>query len=82
MRLDLYLMITRPGRTARQLTVKNSSSWCTKSVSGAPDILEAPEKIGGPWRTRTSDPLIKSRAEEPRIDTHDEVSREDSDPSS
>src|SRR6266508_4373724 len=33
----------------------------TKSVSGAPDTLEAPEKIGGPWRTRTSDPLIKSQ---------------------
>jgi integrase len=33
----------------------------TKSVSGAPDTLEAPEKIGGPWRTRTSDPLIKRR---------------------
>ena len=33
----------------------------TKSISGAPDTLEAPEKIGGPWRTRTSDPLIKSQ---------------------
>ena len=37
----------------------------TKSISGAPDTLEAPEKIGGPSRTRTLDPLIKS-CPEPR----------------
>ena len=33
----------------------------TKSDSGAPDAPEAPETIGGPSRTRTLDPLIKSR---------------------
>ena len=33
----------------------------TKSSSGAPDAPEAPETIGGPSRTRTLDPLIKSQ---------------------
>ena len=33
----------------------------TESSSGAPDVLEAPETIGGPSRTRTLDPLIKSQ---------------------
>jgi hypothetical protein len=31
------------------------------SKSGAPDAPEAPDEVGGPWRTRTSDPLIKSQ---------------------
>ena len=33
----------------------------TESSSGAPDAPEAPEMIGGPSRTRTLDPLIKSQ---------------------
>src|SRR3990170_2988849 len=33
-------------------------SFVTKSKSGTPDLLEVPDSIGGPWRTRTSDPLI------------------------
>src|SRR5262249_20605739 len=33
----------------------------TKSKSGAPAVTEAPEMIGGPSRTRTLDPLIKSQ---------------------
>jgi integrase-like protein len=33
----------------------------TKSKSGAPGVSEAPDKIGGPSRTRTLDPLIKSQ---------------------
>ena len=32
-----------------------------ESSSGAADVLEAPETIGGPSRTRTLDPLIKSQ---------------------
>src|SRR5262245_7037518 len=32
-----------------------------KSKSGAPAATEAPEMIGGPSRTRTLDPLIKSQ---------------------
>ena len=32
----------------------------TKSKSGTPIILGVPDEIGGPSRTRTLDPLIKS----------------------
>jgi hypothetical protein len=42
--------------------------------SGNPEV---PDSSGGPSRTRTLDPLIKSRADEPPTDTHGEVSRED-----
>ena len=45
------------------------------------EVSEVPDPIGGPWRTRTSDPLIKSRADEPPTDTHDEVSLQDSEAS-
>ena len=51
-----------------------------KSQIGHSGDSEVPDSIGGPWRTLTSDPLLKSRDEEQRTDTHDEVSREDSDP--
>jgi hypothetical protein len=33
----------------------------TKNKSGAPAVTEAPDSNGGPSRTRTLDPLIKSR---------------------
>ena len=33
----------------------------TKSKSGTSSALEVPDSVGGPWRTRTSDPLIKSQ---------------------
>jgi hypothetical protein len=33
----------------------------TENSSGAPDAPEAPDSIGGPSRTRTLDPLIKSQ---------------------
>ena len=42
----------------------NTHSWHhfgTRSESGAPDVSEAPDLIGGPSRTRTLDPLIKRR---------------------
>ena len=32
-----------------------------KSEIGHPGDPEVPDPIGGPWRTRTSDPLIKSQ---------------------
>ena len=47
----------------------------TKSISGAPDTLEAPEKIGGPSRTRTLDPLIKSCPEPRTQHTHGDPRR-------
>ena len=33
----------------------------TKSKSGTSSTSEVPDSFGGPWRTRTSDPLIKSQ---------------------
>jgi hypothetical protein len=33
----------------------------TTKTMGTPAVLEVPIVIGGPWRTRTSDPLIKSQ---------------------
>jgi len=44
-----------------RLDEESGSKVVAESNSGAPDALEAPEKLGGPWRTRTSDPLIKSQ---------------------
>ena len=43
---------------------RNDASWHhfgTKDESGAPAALEAPDSFGGPSRTRTLDPLIKSQ---------------------
>jgi integrase len=42
-------------------TAKRGHQLGTKSKSGAPAVAEAPDKIGGPSRTRTLDPLIKSQ---------------------
>jgi hypothetical protein len=42
----------------------NADSWHhfgTTRQSGAPELSEAPDLIGGPSRTRTLDPLIKSQ---------------------
>jgi hypothetical protein len=44
---------TRAGKFGHQLGAKYKS--------GAPGVLEAPDKTGGPSRTRTLDPLIKRR---------------------
>ena len=44
-------------------TVSTEPRWHrlgTRSKSGAPDDPEAPDVFGGPSRTRTLDPLIKS----------------------
>ena len=47
-----------------------------ESDSGASETAEAPEKIGGPSRTRTLDPLIKRDPEEDPEQTQDELVRE------
>ena len=39
----------------------SGSKVVAKTESGAPDGSEAPDFIGGPSRTRTLDPLIKSQ---------------------
>jgi hypothetical protein len=46
--------------------------------SGASDPSEAPDFIGGPSRTRTWDPLIKSETGDLHTDTYDEVRARDS----
>ena len=45
----------------RQRSEGSSTVISTKTTSGTPDIPEVPDSVGGPWRTRTSDPLIKSQ---------------------
>jgi hypothetical protein len=40
-------------------TAKRGHQLSTKTKSGAPAATEAPDKFGGPSRTRTLDPLIK-----------------------
>ena len=57
-----------PGKTERFIEAPDDSPaagrWHrlrTDSESGASDALEAPDLIGGPSRTRTLDPLIKSQ---------------------
>ena len=47
------------------------------SNSRAPDVSGAPEKIGGPSRTRTVDPLIKSDPQSISTEVHDDVWLED-----
>jgi hypothetical protein len=47
------------------------------SKSGAPEVSEAPEKIGGPSRTRTLDPLIKSDPQSISTEVYDDVRLED-----
>ena len=42
--------------------------------SGTPDPLEVPDRIGGPPRTRTLDPLIKSENDRPSAGTQDDAS--------
>ena len=42
-----------------RLDDSSSSKMVAKTVSGTPAAAEVPDSNGGPWRTRTSDPLIK-----------------------
>ena len=43
------------------LDEESGSKVVTKTKSGTPDALEVPDLSGGPSRTRTLDPLIKSQ---------------------
>ncbi len=43
-----------------RLDEERGSNVVTKIKSGTSVAPEAPDLDGGPWRTRTSDPLIKS----------------------
>ena len=42
-------------------TARRGHQSGTKSKSGTPNALEVPDSSGGPSRTRTLDPLIKSQ---------------------
>src|SRR2546429_6323620 len=44
---------------------------------GHPTVVEVPVTIGGPLRTRTVDPLIKSDSERISTEAHDDVRLED-----
>ena len=44
-----------------RLDEERGSNVVAKIKSGTSDAPEAPDFDGGPWRTRTSDPLIKSQ---------------------
>src|SRR5262249_11452645 len=65
---------TSKGRGKDARVPASGHRWGTKSSSGAPDESEAPEKIGGPSRTRTLDPLIKSCPEPSIQDTSVDLS--------
>jgi integrase len=43
-----------------RLDEESGSKTVAKANAGTPAVTEVPVNIGGPWRTRTSDPLIKS----------------------
>jgi len=60
--VDIYGKWLPMGNKAavNRLDDQSGSKVVAKSASGTPDVLEVPDSIGGPWRTRTSDPLIKS----------------------
>ena len=49
------------GAQAARLVPKLEPMWNQKCESGTPGTLEVPDPFGGPSRTRTLDPLIKSQ---------------------
>jgi hypothetical protein len=51
---------TKQTRSDPLLRARPSSRYVARTF-GEPDAPGLPERIGGPWRTRTSDPLIKSQ---------------------
>jgi hypothetical protein len=65
------------GPKGQRATRKAGHQLGTKRKSGAPSVPEAPDSIGGPSRTRTLDPLIKSNSESISTEAHDDVKLED-----
>jgi hypothetical protein len=57
------------------LFVSPGSRTADRKSAGASGALEAPVIIGGPSRTRTLDPLIKSRRPRPPTRAHDDTPR-------
>jgi hypothetical protein len=48
-----------------------------RTKTGTPALTEVPANDGGPSRTRTLDPLIKSDSESLSTEVHDDVTLED-----
>jgi hypothetical protein len=46
-----------------RLDEESGSKIVAKTKTDTPAVAEVPVSVGGPWRTRTSDPLIKSDGE-------------------
>jgi hypothetical protein len=64
-RVSLRVDVSAPTLAREAASVSISESFSPqsahKTVSGSSCVLELPERIGGPSRTRTLDPLIKSQ---------------------
>ena len=56
----MRLLINRNGQTSPVGVFAKDRSG-PKSKSATPDAPEVPDRVGGPSRTRTLDPLIKSQ---------------------
>ena len=48
-----------------------------KTTTGTSGVLEVPAVVGGPSRTRTLDPLIKSESGRTSTEAHDDLKLED-----
>jgi hypothetical protein len=48
-----------------------------RKSAGTSDVLEVPVNNGGPSRTRTLDPLIKSEFESLSTENHDDINLQD-----
>ena len=56
----------------------SGSKTVAKAKTGTPDVSEVPVSFGGPSRTRTLDPLIKSETQGRRTGTYGDASAQDS----
>jgi hypothetical protein len=57
-----------------RLDEESGSKVVAKATTGTSGVLEVPAVVGGPSRTRTLDPLIKSPTRQPPTSTHDDAS--------
>ena len=58
---------------ARRAETVGTKPW-HQTPSGTPNALEVPDVIGEPWRSRTSNLLIKSPLQAPPDNTQDDLS--------
>src|SRR5215471_3169342 len=62
-----------PWQTSFSISQQFSPKPAHKTASGSSEVLELPERIGGPSRTRTLDPLIKSTSQRVQAEHTDEL---------